>query len=155
MDINKQGKAFVWNYNESPPRVRVAEPAQENSPEYSKAPPRTKAKVDFMRNEEPVNIDEALTPPPNLPPPVMNGPYLQANAHPFNSLPTAERFLSSTPVNQNGQRCTCQGPRNDPGLTNSRYADPIRTVVFMPHRFTDPCPVHQNDHIYGQGNSAF
>lgn len=154
IDINKQGRPIVWNYSESPPRIREAVSTVQDSPENLRAPARTNKKPDFMRTEQAVDIEEALAPPPNLLPPIVNGPYLQPNTHPFNSVPTVEQFFSPVPVSQNGQTCTCQGPRNDRGLIGSRFADPIRDIVFMPQRFTDPCPIHGNDHIYGQGNSA-
>lgn len=146
--LNEEGKPVIWNYStDSPPRVYQSQIQSDPSPEQ---PARISTRrPDFGRTPG-VDLLELLDDAgssTNL------GPgstihYLSENSHPFNS---NNGSLAATA----GGICTCTGPRQDRGLMTSRHAAGADSLVRMPQRFTDPCPIHGNDHIFGQGNDFY
>ncbi len=144
-----EDKPVIWHYgSDSPPHPY--EPKKEVDVSPPRHGPSRHAPFKSPRYNSGPYINEAIAPERNLPP-VVNGPYLPLNAHPFNSLP-GFGTVEQQPMNRSmapGNLCTCGTVRSDLGLMRSRYTS-TQDQLFQPGRFTDACPVHDNEHIYGK-----
>ncbi len=160
--INHEGQAFTWNYSDrnSPPRIKGPEVRASATQAGQQAGTSPLATENFGSRHP----EESKTIPPPLITFYQTPDPVRA---PWNYIPGQDSLgmqatrngppaATSQTVRSNNRDlvCTCKQRRQNSGLMLSKHANDD-DFIFNEGRFTDPCPVHNNDHIYGQGNSKY